>query len=88
MHHSVYYKLLAGLIFANICNRLLKHEPQANVFYISRVFSHVRLRLLHLLYGIQYILHAQNNKTPFYVLYSDKTYVLDQSERAGSYQYY
>ena len=29
------------------------------------------------------ILHAQNNKTRFfYVLYSDKTWVFDQSERA------
>ena len=65
-----------------------KHEPQASVFYISRVFSNVRsvlsqcntrLRLLHLLYDI----HAQNNKTRlFYVLYSDKTWVFDQSERA------
>jgi len=28
------------------------------------------------------ILHVQNNKTPFfYVLYSDKTYVLNQIER-------
>ena len=39
-----------------------KHEPQASVFYISRVFSNVRsvlsqcntrLRLLHLLYDIE-----------------------------------
>jgi len=31
------------------------------------------------------ILHAQNNKTRFfYVLYSDKTKVFDQSERAQS----
>ena len=30
-----------------------------------------------------YILGAQNNKTRFfYVLYSDKTWVFDQSERA------
>ena len=30
-----------------------------------------------------YILRAQNNKTRFfYVLYSDKTWVFDQSERA------
>ena len=29
------------------------------------------------------VIHAQNNKTRFfYVLYSDKTYVFDQSERA------
>ena len=61
-----------------------KHEPQASVFYISRVFSNVwgvllqcntRLILLYLLY-------AQNNKTRFfYVLYSDKTWVFDQSDR-------
>ena len=58
-----------------------KHEPQASVFYISRVFSNdwsvlsqcnTLLRLLHLLYDID--LRAQNNKTRFfYVLYSDKT---------------
>ena len=58
-----------------------KHEPQASVFYISRVFSsdwsvlsqcNTRLRLLHLLYDI--VLRAQNDKTRFfYVLYCDKT---------------
>ena len=40
-----------------------KHEPQASVFYISRVFSNVRsvlsqcntrIRLLHLLYDIDF----------------------------------
>ena len=40
-----------------------KHEPQASVFYISRVFSNdwsvlpqcnTRLRLLHLLYDIDF----------------------------------
>ena len=35
-----------------------KHEPQASVFYISRVSSNVRsgtrLRLLHLLYDIDF----------------------------------
>ena len=35
------------------------------------------------------ILRVQNNKTCFfYVLYSDKTWVFDQSERAGSYLYF
>ena len=48
-----------------------KHEPQASVFYISRAcFKIERLR-------------AKNNKTRFfYVLYSDKTWIFDQSERA------
>ena len=56
----------------------------------SRVFSNdrsvlsqcnTRLRLLHLLLNIDFI-YAQNNKTRFfYVLYSDKTWVFDQSER-------
>ena len=49
-----------------------KHEPQASVFYISRVFSNVRsvlsqcntqLGLLHLPYDID--LRAQNNETRF-----------------------
>ena len=72
-----------------------KHEPQASVFYISRVFSNVmsvlsqcntRLRLLHLLYSGNV---AKNNKTRcFYVLYSNKTWFFDQSERVGSYLYY
>ena len=60
-----------------------KHEPQASVFYISRVFSNdqsvsSRLRLLPLLYWIS---RAQKTRF-FYVLYSDKTWVFDQSERA------
>ena len=43
--------------------------------------SNTRLRLLHLLYDM--ILPVQNNKTRFfYVLYSDKTWVFDRSERA------
>ena len=42
-----------------------------------------RLRLLHLLYDIDRGNVAKNNKTRFfYVLYSDKTWVFDQSERA------
>ena len=44
------------------------------VFYHSVIH---RFRFLHL------ILRVQNNKTRFfYVLYSDKTWVFDQSERA------
>ena len=69
-----------------------KHSPAARVFYISRVLSNVRsvlsqyntrLRLLHLLYDIYRGNVAENNKTRFfYVLYSDKTWVFGQSERA------
>ena len=65
-----------------------KHSPTARVFYISRVFSNVRsvlsqcntrLRLLHLLYDTRKtIKHAFS----IHVLYSDKTWVFDQSERA------
>ena len=65
-----------------------KHEPQASVFYISRVFSNVRsvlpqcntrLRLLHLLYDIDF---TRVKTRFFYALYSDKTWVFDQSKRA------
>ena len=66
-----------------------EYQMQASVFYkISRVFPKVRsvlsqcntrLRLLHLLYRG----NVKNNKTRlFCVLYSDKTWVFDQSERA------
>ena len=67
-----------------------QHEPQASVFYISRVFSNVRsvlsqcntrLRLLHLLYDIE-VMWRKTIKHAFSVLYSDKTRVFDQSERA------
>ena len=60
-----------------------KHKPQASVFYIFQVFLNVRsvlsqsntqLRLLHLLY---YIVVKCGEKH----LYSDKTWVFDQSER-------
>ena len=67
-----------------------QHEPQASVFYVSRVFSDVRsvlsqcntrLRLLHLLYDIE-VMRRKTIKHAFSVLYSDKTWVFDQSERA------
>ena len=63
-----------------------KHEPQASVFYISRVFSNVRsvlsqsntrLRLLHLLHLTSFA---------FYVLYNIKH--VDQSERAQGAIYF
>ena len=47
-----------------------KHEPQASVFYISRVFSNdwsvlsqcnTRLRLLHLLYDIDFTRAKRKN---------------------------
>ena len=49
---------------------------------MSGVFyqCNTQLRYLNLLYDIDF---KQNNKTRFfYVLYSDKTWVFDQSERA------
>ena len=58
-----------------------KHEPQASVFYISRVFSNdwsvllqcnTQLRLLHLLYDIDFM-RPERKMRFFYVLYSDKT---------------
>ena len=64
----------------------------ARVFYISRVLSNAlsvlsqcntRLKLLHLLYDIK-VMWRKTNKTRFsYVLYSDKTWVFEQSERAA-----
>ena len=50
------------------------------VFFIT--VSDTRLRLLHLLYDMAGD-GAKNSKTRFfYVLYSDKTWVFDQLERA------
>ena len=55
-----------------------KHEPQASVFYISRVFSNVRsvlsqcntrLRLLHLLYDIE-VMWRKTIKRAFSVLFA------------------
>ena len=72
---------------------MIKHaghlKNTAHVFYISRVFSSVRgvlshcnrrLRLLHLLYDAE-VTWRKTVKRAFSVLYSDKTWVLDQSER-------
>jgi len=66
------------------------HEPQASVFYISLVFSgvrsvssqcNIRLMPLHLLYDIK-VTWRKTIKSFFFVFYSDKTRVFDQSERA------
>ena len=55
-----------------------KHEPQASVFYISRVFSNVRsvlsqcntkLRLLHLLYDIE-VMWRKTIKHAFSMFYT------------------
>ena len=65
-------------------------EPQASVFYISRVSfivwsvlsqSNTRLRLLHLLYDVE-VMWRKTIKTLLYVLSSDKTSVFGQSEGA------
>ena len=67
-----------------------KHELLASVFYISGVFLNVRsdlskcntrLRLLHLLYDTYSDIKAKKRRF-LYVLYSDKTWILDQSKRA------
>ena len=51
---------------------------------MTRVFYHSVIHGLGFFICFKiYILHAQNNKTRFFcVLYSDKTWVFDQSERA------
>ena len=64
-----------------------KHEPQAGVFYISRVSGVFYHSVIHelgfFICFMTYIFRAQNYKTRFfYVLYSDKIWVFDQSERA------
>ena len=52
-----------------------KHEPQASIFYISRVFSNVRSRLrpLHLLYDIDVMWQKiiQHAFSMFYTLIKD-----------------
>ena len=68
-----------------------------SVFYVSQVFSDVRvfcysnlqLRLLHLPYDIE-IMWKKNNETFFFcVLYSDKTRVFDHIRaHTGSYLCY
>ena len=80
---------------------MFKHElhepaPQARVFYISRVFSNVRivllqcnarLTVLHFLYDIEvHVMRRQTNEhafSMFYTMfYTAKTWVFDQSEPA------
>ena len=71
-----------------------KHEPQASIFYISRVFSNVRsvlsqcntrIRLLHLLYDID--LTIKHALSMFYTLIKHGV-LTNQSARAGSYLCY
>ena len=86
----MYYTVIKNDRHLRTRGKRRKHESQANVFHIYRQFSNdlsvlsqcnTRLSLLNLLYDIDLL--AQNNKTRFfYVLYSDKTQVFDQSERA------
>jgi len=68
-----------------------KHEPQVRVFYNSRVFPNVwsvlskcntRLRLLHFLYDTE-VMWRKTVKQAFSI-FSNKTWVFDQSERAQS----
>ena len=63
-----------------------KHEPQIflECSQMSGVFYHSVIHGLGFFICFMiYILRAQNNKTRFFsVLYSDKTWVFDQSERA------
>ena len=82
---AVYYTVTKHDGHLRTREKCRKHEPLASVFYISRVFSNVRSVLpqwntrLRLLHGNV----AKSNKTRFfYVLYSDKTWVFDQIERA------
>ena len=86
----MYYTVIKHYGHLRTRGKCRKHEPQASVFYISRVFSNVRsvlsqcntrLRLLYLLYDIDFTRAKQKTRF-FYVLFSDKTWVFDQSERA------
>ena len=69
-----------------------QHEPQASVFYISRVFSNVRsvlsqsntrLRLLHLLYDIE-VMWRKTIKHAFSMFYTliKHGFFTNQSERS------
>ena len=64
-----------------------KHEPQESVFYISRVFSDDRSVLsqcntrLRLLQWLNDFTRKKTIKHAFSVLYSDKTWPFDRSER-------
>ena len=84
------YSIFLTLQFSRVCLTCL-------VFYISRVISTFlecsRMTVVFyysVMHGLGFficfmiqILRVQNNKTRFfYVLYSDKTYVFDQSERS------
>ena len=86
----MYYTVIKHYGHLRTQGKCRKHERQASVFYISRVFSNVRsvlsecntrLRLLHSLYDIE-VMWRKTIKHAFSVLYSDKTRVFDQSERA------
>ena len=61
--YAVYYTVIKHDGHLRTRGKCRRHEPQASVFYISRVFSNVqsvlpqcntRLRLLHLPYDIDF----------------------------------
>ena len=87
---AVYYTVLKHDGRLRTRGKCRKHELQASVFYISRVFSNARsvlskcntrLSLFHLLYDIDFTPSPKTIKHAFSVLYSDKTEAFDQSER-------
>ena len=78
----MYYTVIKHYEHLRTRGKCRKYEPQASVFYISRVFSNVRSVYHSVIHSLGN-LHGQNNKTGFVcVLYSNKTLVFDQSGRA------
>ena len=75
---AVYYTVIKHDGYLRTRGKCRKHEPQASVFYISRVFSNVRsvlsqcntrLRLLHLLYDIE-VMWRKTIKHAFSMFYT------------------
>ena len=92
----MYYTVIKDNRHLRTRGKCRQHEPQASVFYISRVFSNVRsvlsqcntrLRLLHLLYDVE-VMWRKTIKHAFSMFYTlIKHGVFDQSER-GYYSIY
>jgi len=64
---------------SRVFSTFLKCSQMSGVFYHSVIHGFNKLR--HMFYDIDVMSQAKNNNTCFfYVLYSDKTWVFDQSE--------
>ena len=75
---AMYYTVIKHDGHLRTRGKCRQHEPQASVFYISRVFSNVRrvlpqcnrrLRLLHLLYDIE-VMWRKTVKDAFSMFYT------------------